>query len=281
VPPQTRAVALAMAPEGPVLDWSDAATATQSLSLIVSTLSSLSKDLGIMGFHVEPRLAPPLMRSFRNFGRAPYDLIPNETLYLDLTLSEEELLSEMKPKGRYNIRLAARHGVTVDVENTSNGLDCFYQLIKAAGERDEFFVEPYEFFADIFSSLSHGGMLKILIARHQTEPLAAMFYIQYGNRATYFYGGIANEKRELMAGYAMQWEAIRLARSQGMQIYDFFGFTELDDPDHPYQNFSKFKRQFGGAAKKYVGAHHHLFVSRLADAVITAARELQREEVRL
>jgi peptidoglycan pentaglycine glycine transferase (the first glycine) len=281
VPPQTRAVALAMAPEGPVLDWTDIATATQSLSLIVSTLGSLSKELGIMGFHAEPRLAPPLMRAFRNFGRAPYDLIPNETLYLDLSLSEEELLSEMKPKGRYNIRLAARHGVTVAVENTSDGLNCFYQLIKAAGERDEFFVEPYEFFADIFSSLSIGGMLKILIARHETRPLAGMFYIQYGDRATYFYGGIANEKRELMAGYAMQWEAIRLARAEGMRVYDFFGFTELDDPDHPYQNFSKFKRQFGGAARKYVGAHHHLFVSRLADAVITAAKELEREEVRI
>jgi lipid II:glycine glycyltransferase (peptidoglycan interpeptide bridge formation enzyme) len=281
VPPQTRAVGLAMAPEGPVLDWSNSKIATQSLSLIVSTLSSMSKDLGIMGFHAEPRLAPPLMRSFRNFGRAPYDLIPNETLYVDLTLSEDELLNEMKPKGRYNVRLAARHGVIVSVENTLVGLDRFYQLIRAAGERDDFFVEPYEFFEDIFNSLSGSGMLKILIARHETEALAGMFYIQYGDRATYFYGGIANEKRELMAGYAMQWEAIKLAKANGMRVYDFFGFTELDDPDHPYQNFSKFKRQFGGDAKKYVGAHHHLFVSRLADAVITAAKELEREEVRL
>jgi lipid II:glycine glycyltransferase (peptidoglycan interpeptide bridge formation enzyme) len=281
VPPQTRAVGLAVAPEGPVLDWSDPVTATQSLSLIVSTLNSVSKDFGIMGFHAEPRLAPPLLHSFRNFGRAPYDLIPNETLYLDLTLSEDQLLQEMKPKGRYNIRLSARHGVSVGVENTSDGLDCFYKLIRAAGERDEFFVEPYEFFADIFESLSQSGMLKILIARHETVPLAAMFYIQYGDRATYFYGGIANERRELMAGYALQWEAIKLARAEGMRVYDFFGFTELDDPEHPYQNFSRFKRQFGGNAKKYVGAHHHLFVSRLADAVITAAKELEREEVRI
>jgi lipid II:glycine glycyltransferase (peptidoglycan interpeptide bridge formation enzyme) len=66
-----------------------------------------------------------------------------------------------------------------------------------------------------------------------------------------------------------------------MKNYDFFGFTELDDPEHPYQGFSKFKRQFGGRVKKYVGAQHHLFVNRLADAVITAAKELEREEVRI
>lgn len=281
VAPNTKSIGLAVAPEGPVLDWTNEALAVRALSLIVSTLSSASREFGIMGFHAEPRLEPPVMRPFRNFGRAPYDLIPNETLYIDLNLSEDELLSGMKPKGRYNIRLAERHGVTVNTENDTNGLDCFYRLIKAAGERDEFFVEPYEFFADIFNSLKESGMLKILVARHENEPLAAMFYVQYGDRATYFYGGTANEKREVMAGYALQWEAVRLARSAGMKNYDFFGFTELDDPEHPYQGFSKFKRQFGGKVKKYVGAQHHLFVNRLADAVITAAKELEREEVRI
>jgi lipid II:glycine glycyltransferase (peptidoglycan interpeptide bridge formation enzyme) len=129
--------------------------------------------------------------------------------------------------------------------------------------------------------LADRGLLKILVARHENEPLAAMFYVEYGNRATYFYGGISNEKRNVMAGYALQWEAIRMAKQSSKEIYDFFGFTELDDPEHPYQKFSRFKRQFGGVAQKYVGAQQHLFVARLADAVIKAAKELEREEVRI
>ena len=281
VPPGSKSVGLAAAPEGPVLNWEDGKQVSRAMALVLSELQSASKQLGFMGIHAEPLLAPPVMRAFRNFGRAPYDLVPNETLYLDLSCSEDDLLSQMKPKCRYNIRLAAKHGVEVDVENSEEGLNSFYKLIRDAGERDDFFVEPYDFFAAMFQELAPKGMLKILVARHEGEPLAAMFYMQYGQRATYFYGGISNEKRNVMAGYALQWEAIRMSRQNKLLIYDFFGYTELDDPEHPYQNFSKFKRQFGGKAQKYVGAQQHLFVSRLADAVITAAKELEREGVRI
>ena len=50
---------------------------------------------------------------------------PGKTLIINLTKSEEQLLSEMHPKTRYNIKLAQKHGVEIKDEfeiSIGNGL---------------------------------------------------------------------------------------------------------------------------------------------------------------
>jgi lipid II:glycine glycyltransferase (peptidoglycan interpeptide bridge formation enzyme) len=51
--------------------------------------------------------------------------------------TEEELLAEMKPKGRYNIRLAEKNGCRVEkVASTECMLDIFMGLLGETLERD-------------------------------------------------------------------------------------------------------------------------------------------------
>ena len=65
------------------------------------------------GLRIEPHLPPPRPSLLRNWNRAPVDLNPVHSLVLDLTLSDEDLLAQMHPKGRYNLGLSRRHGVQV------------------------------------------------------------------------------------------------------------------------------------------------------------------------
>lgn len=48
---------------------------------------------------------------------------PEWTLLIDLTPPEEEILAQMKPKGRYNIRLAEKKGVSVASETGKKALE--------------------------------------------------------------------------------------------------------------------------------------------------------------
>ena len=262
------------APDGPVLPWSDAARARDGLRLLLDAAEECAPAYGVQALQIEPRLLAPRPALLRNFRRAPVDLLPAETLYLDLTPSPDDLLAAMHPKGRYNIRLAGRRGVMVRETSDPAAVHQFYPLVAAAGERDDFFVEPITFFATLAETLCPAGLARFLFAEHEGEPLAAMLLVTYGGRATYLYGGVANQKRHLMAGYALQWAAMLSARRAGCRVYDFYGYEASGDPDHLYARFSRFKRQFGGTAVHFVGAQTYSFLDGLADAVIRAAREV-------
>jgi lipid II:glycine glycyltransferase (peptidoglycan interpeptide bridge formation enzyme) len=272
--PQPTGATLLISPEGPVLPWSDPERAGKALRALLEAMASEAGQVGAIAWRIEPRVAPPRPDVLRGFGRAPIDLVPQQTLYLDLTADDETLLAAMHAKGRYNIRLAGRRGVTVRTSLDPADTRRFYDVVVEAAQRDDFFVEPPGYFSLIAETLMPQGLARYLFAEHEGETLGALLLVTHGDRATYFYGGTTNDKRPLMAGYALQWAAIRQAREQRCRQYDFFGFEPHGDPDHLYAGFSRFKRQFGGEAVRFIGAQDHLFVDRLADAVVRAFQEI-------
>lgn len=273
IAPRHHGSGLLVAPEGPVLSWDDLPVATEALRLIKAEVEKYAQTAGLLGMRIEPRLAQPLPKMLREFGRAPLDLVPKETLYLDLSLSEEQLLAGMKPKGRYNIKIAQRHGVRVVEEHVADGVGRFYECISEASRRDGFALEPRSFFEHLAQTLCPAGVARFLFVEHEGDTLGTLLLITYGQRGTYLYGGITNHKRNLMGGYALQWAAIQAAQAAGCPTYDFYGFSEFCAPGHPYTRFSQFKRQFGGKVRRFVGAHDCFFIDRLADAFIKAVGE--------
>jgi lipid II:glycine glycyltransferase (peptidoglycan interpeptide bridge formation enzyme) len=232
-----------------------------------------------MAVRFEPRLESAPDWAFRGFGRAPFDLIPRETLYIDLTLPESELLASMQPKGRYNIRLAQRHGVKVEEETFSGGaVHKLHSILTQASRRDHFLIEPLSFFSDLAETLCPAGLARLFFAEQEGETLGALVLLTYGSRATYLYGGTSNTKREMMAGYALQWAAMQTAQQAGCATYDMYGYDQFGSPENQYAKFSRFKKQFGGRVKRFIGAQDCFFVDRLADVVIKAFAEIEPAE---
>jgi lipid II:glycine glycyltransferase (peptidoglycan interpeptide bridge formation enzyme) len=99
--------------------------------------------------------------------------------------------------------------------------------------------------------------------------------ITYGNRGTYLYGGITNQKRNIMAGYALQWAAMKAAKEAGCTTYDFYGFDPFRAPGHRYARFSQFKSQFGGNVMRFIGAQDYFFLDNVADAFVKVVNETE------
>ncbi|MBX9722911.1 MAG: peptidoglycan bridge formation glycyltransferase FemA/FemB family protein, partial [Candidatus Obscuribacterales bacterium] len=150
----------------------------------------------------------------------------------------------------------------------------FYAVMEKSASRDHFLLEPFAYFVQMVEHLFEAGMAQFVFVEHEDEILATMLLVTYGGRATYFYGGITNRKRNLMAGYALQWEAIRLAKQAGCTSYDFFGFDQFRSPNNAYARFSQFKSMFGGQVIRHIGAQDYFFTSNLADAVIRALNDV-------
>ncbi|MGB4571544.1 MAG: peptidoglycan bridge formation glycyltransferase FemA/FemB family protein [Rectinemataceae bacterium] len=171
---------------------------------------------------------------------------PPDTVLLDLGPEEAEILAAMKPKWRYNIRLAEKKGVTVSEEGPES-LQVFYSLYLATAERDRIAVHPYSYYSRLFSlPPSHDAKPGVWVARYEGEALAAIVTLFRRTRAVYLYGASSDEHRNLMPAYALQWEAIRAAKASGCTEYDFFGIPPDDDPAHPMAGLYRFKTGFGG-----------------------------------
>ncbi len=204
----------------------------------------------------EPRLRELRMNwSVTDVGlrKAPTDILPPDTITLDLHGDEESLLARMRPKTRYNIGLSVRRGVRVR-EGGGKDLGIWQQLYNQTARRNGILAHGSRYFESLLSIGKTDAEAKLLIAEKNGKPLAAMFLSSSADRATYLYGASSGEKRSLMAPYALQWEAIRQARKNGCTSYDLFGIAPRPDPEHPLYGLYRFKSGFGGTMIHRQGA---------------------------
>ncbi|MEK7652258.1 MAG: peptidoglycan bridge formation glycyltransferase FemA/FemB family protein [Patescibacteria group bacterium] len=191
-----------------------------------------------------------------NGAKKSIDLNPHKTLILDLHKAEEELLSSMHPKTRYNIKVAVKHNIAIQEENElkPEALDLLIQTSKRAGIRG-FNPDYYTQLVKYFSS-NKDISVKVYTASHEGELLAVNIILEYKhgyikNLGTYLFGGSSDIKRNLMAPYLLHWHVIQGLKRQGFEKYDFWGVEE--EPKHPWHGFSKFKLGFGGEIIKHGG----------------------------
>ncbi|MBS2008181.1 MAG: peptidoglycan bridge formation glycyltransferase FemA/FemB family protein [Cyanobacteria bacterium SZAS TMP-1] len=268
---------LLVSPDGPVMPWLDAERTAIYMRHLDTAVKNYCADKGLSAWRIEPRLTLPLPEVLKNFSPAPIDLLPKETLYLDLSGESESIRAGMHHKARYNIKVAERNGVSIVQDASPEARKELYKILEQASQRDLFFLEPASFFEDLIEELGVEGLATtahVLLAKHQEQIIGGLLLLICGRRATYLYGGIANEKRNLMAGYLLQWRAMLLARDLGATTYDFYGYIEQADPNHLYCQFSEFKRKFGGTPMRFGGAREQFYMDTLTDAVVRAFKEI-------
>jgi lipid II:glycine glycyltransferase (peptidoglycan interpeptide bridge formation enzyme) len=190
--------------------------------------------------------------TFEGFRVSPHAIQPRRTIVVDIYGSENEILSRMKQKCRYNIRLAEKKGVTV---RSWGDIKAFHSLMKMTGGRDGFGVHSLEYYDRVYKLFHPTGMAEMLVAEFDGKPLAALMVFLRGKRAWYLYGASSDEERNRMPAYSLQWEAMRWAKSKGAEEYDLWGVPDEDENTLESKFESRqdglwgvyrFKRGFGG-----------------------------------
>jgi lipid II:glycine glycyltransferase (peptidoglycan interpeptide bridge formation enzyme) len=246
---------IAYIPKGPLgPDW----------QALLPEIDRLCRDQRAIALKIEPdgwqdrgtdeRTGPP-----PGFRMSPRPIQPVRTFVLDLTPEESVLLSNMKQKTRYNIRLARRKGVVVRL---SQDLETFNDLIQITGERDAFGVHAPAYYRRAYDLFNPHGMCDLLVAEYDHQPLAALMLFTMHGRAWYLYGASSNQHRNFMPTYLLQWEAIRRARNLGCLQYDLYGVPDysLETLEAEFAGRSdglwgvyRFKRGFGGSLLRAAG----------------------------
>jgi peptidoglycan pentaglycine glycine transferase (the first glycine) len=174
------------------------------------------------------------------------------TMLSDLRADDETLLARMGAKCRYNVRLAERRGVTVRIVRPVQGSDAalLYQLYAETGARDKFTIRERPYYLDAWQAMNATG----LIAERAGEVLGGIVLFTQGRRSWYFYGMSSSTGREHMPNHLLQWQAMRWARDNGCDTYDWWGAPEqLVETDGMWGVY-RFKESFGAQFVEGVGA---------------------------
>jgi len=180
------------------------------------------------------------------------EIQPTKTLVLDISKPEEELLSQIHSKTRYNIRLARKKGVTIEESNEK--IDDFLRLSKETAKRDRFHLHPQGYYQKMLEVLGQERMIKLFLAKYQNKIIAANLICFFGQTATYLHGASDYNSRQLMAPHLLQWQAICQAKKLGLRYYDFWGIDEKKWP-----GVTRFKKGFSGQEITFPGAFDLIF----------------------
>lgn len=197
---------------------------------------------------------------------------PRRTVNISLAGNEEEWLSRMGQKTRYNIRLAGRKEVVV---RECEDVEVFHRLMETTGTRDGFGVHSLDYYRQALSLFVPTGNAALLIAYYQDQPLAGLIAFARGRRSWYLYGASSDAERNRMPTYLLQWEAMRWAASKGCQEYDLWGVPDenAETLESQFESRSdglwgvyRFKRGFGGELKRAMSAYDYVYLPLLYQA---------------
>jgi lipid II:glycine glycyltransferase (peptidoglycan interpeptide bridge formation enzyme) len=200
---------------------------------------------------------PGFIKGFRESHH--YYGSPRDTLCVDLTPGESAILAQMKPKGRYNIGVARRYGVSVVEDASPRGIEDFLSIYvetfvrKGKGRRSS------DYFRTLIPMLSASRRGSVFFAEYQGTRLATALVVYGGRTATYYYGGSRAVHRNVMAPYLLHFEIMRKAKDLGYRSYDLFGIAPQGAPNDGWADISVFKRKFGGREIRLVPTLEYVY----------------------
>jgi lipid II:glycine glycyltransferase (peptidoglycan interpeptide bridge formation enzyme) len=281
---------LAYLPEGPILDWSSPEVMAM-LEPLVTYVSgrgafavrigptivwrrwgteTIKKAIAAEGVtrlsEVEPDTIDPaatrLRGQLRHLGWLPQHTDegfaagqPEFNFQLPLAgKTPDQLLSGMNQLWRRNIKKADKVGVEVS-QGSREDLPAFHQLYLETASRDGFTGRPLSYFQTMWDALraEDPDRIRLYLARHEGELVAATTWVRVGTHAWYSYGASSNVKRDVRGSNAIQWRMITDALDAGATVYDLRGITEGLGADDPEIGLIQFKVGTGGEAVQYLG----------------------------
>ncbi len=238
-------------PAGPIINWSNITIVRHFKEEIVK----IAKENNCSFIRVRPQLessdfSKNLFKTL-GFKKAPMHLHAELTNQLDITKSEDELLTNMRKATRYEIKKAMKLGVRVEEGVSEKEMKKFYDLQIETSKRQGFVPFSFKFLNEQFKVFSHSGNAVLYSSYFEKKLLAQAFIIFYGKEAVYHYGASTTEGREYPGAYLIQWQAILEAKKRKMSRYNFWGVAPVG---HRFANLSVFKRGFGGEEAEYLHA---------------------------
>ena len=260
---------VAYIPRGPILrDRNE-----YRLKLFWEEVDALCRRERAVFLRVEPEIeedspeSGTLMSSMTDFRGAFATVQPPRTILLSVNLPEQDWLSRMNQKTRYNTNYSLRpeQGLTLSL---ADDVGEFYPLFAETGERDAFGVHSQEYYQTAYDVFRRENKAYNLVAVADGKPIAALMLFLQGSRGYYLYGASANAERKRMPNHFLQYHAMRVCAENGCRDYDLWGIPDEDvsvlesrfrERSDGLWGVYRFKRGFGGRIARMIGSYDKVY----------------------
>ena len=228
---------------------------------LISALKEIGKQESCAFIKIEPDVeGSQLTVNSSQLKKSPKPLFTKYNFILDLTKSEEELLKNMHPKTRYNIRVAEKKGVKVEERVDNEAFEIYLKLYFDTTKRQGYHGHNESYHRRVWQTLKDAKMARILIATYNNIPLAAWMLLNFKNTLYYPYGGSSLEHKDVMSNNLVAWEAVKLGKKLGLKNFDMWGALGPDaETKDPWFGFHRFKQGYGGKLVEYTGTFDLVF----------------------
>lgn len=201
-------------PRGPVVNQKYSSEFLKALAKLVK------RDHHSVALSVEPDLLDFDVPD--GWIRSSNKVLSAETILLDLTKSESDLLADMAKKTRQYIRKSAAD-VTIKQVSAKEDVEACLDLYELTAKRAGFNMHDRQYYLDVLSQLKDHS--PIYVAYHDNQPVAFLWLAISESTAYELYGGMNEVGQELRANYTLKWHVIRKTKEWGLERYDFGGLV--------------------------------------------------------
>lgn len=264
-------------PGGPVMDWTDRALVQQVVRQIRQT--AREQKCVFVRFRPQWQHSDEFTVTLKRLGarKAPMHLHAEHTNILDITGSEDELLTGMRQQTRYEVRRVGKRGVEIESRPpTEADMNDFYDIQAETARRHGFVQSSRQFFHALREQF--GDDLRLYRATKDGTLLNLALVMRYGKEVDYYEAASTPEARKEPGAYGIIWQAIVDAKQRGGERLNLWGIAYSDDPEHRYAGVTTFKRGFGGQNVEYAPAHDIVIrpVRYVANWIIETVRRKRR-----
>lgn len=189
---------------------------------------------------------------------------------IDLRQSEQELWSKLNKRLRQKIRATFRRNVEIRDDNSLEGVERLYEMLRLSYGRAQVPLAGRDFFDATLANLPSES-IRIRTAFWEGAPVASIYSLLYGKRVFSWYGG-TRRLHGLSPFACLVWDDIEWGCKNGFEIYDFGGAGWPHEPYGP----RRFKASFGGDEVRY-GRYimpHSQLRYRIAEFAFSVSRKL-------
>lgn len=279
-------------PCGPLLDWHD----KKAAKVVFAKIAEIGRAEKCVFVRVRPQLVatPENLKVLEGLGlkKSPMHLAAEHTVIIDLSVSEEELLKNMRRQTRYEVRRAEKLGIFVEKFNSEEIFKEFH-TVQAETAKRQGFIPPSlkvllaerEAFGEniqIYVAKIASGQIKeapINIPKNRENlPIAYGMIIRDGKEGDYYEAASTDLNHKLPGAYALLWQAMRDLKADGYERFNLWGIAPANQPNHRYAGVTTFKTGFGGEIVEFVPAHDLVLskVGYLKDLLVEKARKKRR-----